>query len=335
MYAGAPVAAPMPVTVPVARSIASTKLLISNLDYGVTDDDIVVCYECQRQPSHSVLTLAMRDRPKELFGKFGALKKGFVHFDRAGRSQGTAEVVYTNSYVSHAKDGEAGWGFRFSLTISPTPVPTPSDAAAQAVETYNGVMLDGKPMHIELVADASSVAAAAQPTYIAHAPYAEPVVVYAQQPCACWRVGEFAKKKSAPVRCKPSLASSFLNSSAARLGSRSGPSASQPCLWPWRPGRSRWCRSGWWPRRRSRCRPRWARWPWRPWWTLRQRRCVAVYRFFITLFLLTLFHTVVLLLLSPCRDPGDGGGSGCGAGQVPRQDGWWREGAGWRAGCCA
>ncbi|KAH7405463.1 hypothetical protein KP509_15G071200 [Ceratopteris richardii] len=76
-----------------------TKLYLSNLDYGVSNEDI-----------------------KELFSEVGDLKRCGIHYDRSGRSKGTAEVVY-----ARRQDGVI------------------------ALKRYNNVLLDGKPMKIELI----------------------------------------------------------------------------------------------------------------------------------------------------------------------------------------
>lgn len=92
----------------VDRDGGLTRVLISNLDYGVTLEDI-----------------------KELYGEFGRTTRMVVNFDKSGRSLGTAEIVYE-------RRGDA----------------------LKAMQTYNGIPLDGKTMCVEVVSNDHRVAGA-------------------------------------------------------------------------------------------------------------------------------------------------------------------------------
>merc|ERR1739838_390587 len=92
--------APIPKAAPaVVKRSKPGKLMLQNLHFKVTDQDM-----------------------KELFSKFGVLKKASVHYDSKGKSLGAAEVVFAKQ-----------------------------DNAVKALREYNNVPLDGRPMKISLV----------------------------------------------------------------------------------------------------------------------------------------------------------------------------------------
>ncbi|KAK6118023.1 hypothetical protein DH2020_048238 [Rehmannia glutinosa] len=108
---------------------AGTKLYISNLDVGVSNEDIrVLILSCAALIFYSSLqwvsfgNLLKRLATQELFAEIGELIRYAIHFDKNGRPSGSAEVIFARR----------------------------SDAF-QAFKRYNNVQLDGKPMKIEII----------------------------------------------------------------------------------------------------------------------------------------------------------------------------------------
>ncbi|CAN1746979.1 THO complex subunit 4A [Linum perenne] len=110
-----------PMMVPQSDRGEGTMLYLSNLDYGVTNQDIKLHNAANVIPWDGTVD-ALDCLLQLLFSDIGELKRYSINYDKSGRSKGTGEVVYARR-----------------------------EDALTAIKRYNNVQLDGKPLHIELL----------------------------------------------------------------------------------------------------------------------------------------------------------------------------------------
>jgi len=95
-----------------SASLGATTISISNLLPSVDEGDL-----------------------KEIFGTMGTITRAVVHYERNGRSQGTAEVTFARS-----QDAE------------------------QAVKEYDAAEVDGRPMYLKMIVSRAAVSALQRPS---------------------------------------------------------------------------------------------------------------------------------------------------------------------------
>lgn len=108
-------------------SEGSAKVRLENLDYNVTDDELKVL-------DHPPCRHFAYEALQELFSESGDVQSAKVDYDKSGRSNGTASVIFARR----------------------------SDALA-AVKKYNGVELEGRILSVTIAASGASPATKPRP----------------------------------------------------------------------------------------------------------------------------------------------------------------------------
>lgn len=134
------------------------KLYVSNLDYGVSNEDIRVQLKAKHFHVGSYVQCISKtffSEIQELFSEIGGLKRYAVHYDKNGRPSVSSMCCNFLRLPAMLYLNDLFWKglltFEACLQGSAEVVYTRRSDAFAAFKKYNNVLLDGKPMKIEIM----------------------------------------------------------------------------------------------------------------------------------------------------------------------------------------